>query len=153
MKSIIIIISILLSLTACKGKSEKSSSKGSTTEQSQDLKEAVTEDLSTHPGFKVYNQQCLPCHQADGSGVPNMYPTLHNTDWINGDNATLINIVLNGLDTEIEVNGEYFKTSMAPLKHLNDQEVSDVLNYVRKKYGSDKTEITVEEVQSVRSDS
>ncbi len=35
-------------------------------------------------GKKVYEAQCLSCHQADGQGVQNMIPTLVKTKWVLG---------------------------------------------------------------------
>ena len=60
---------------------------------------------SMERGKKVYDNNCLACHQANGSGVPGMNPPLKKTKWVLGDKKTLINIVLKGLDQEIEING------------------------------------------------
>ncbi|MCF8226723.1 MAG: cytochrome c [Bacteroidales bacterium] len=150
MKANIILIPAILLLFSCAGKTEK----GKENESVKVVKEPpVVEqqaDLSDHPGQPLYTQHCLPCHQADGNGVPGMYPPIVETKWVNGDNKTLISIVVHGMDEEIEVNGEFYNTIMAPLPHLSDQQVSDVLNYVRRQFGSSTEKITPEEVKIVR---
>lgn len=151
MKSIALIMSLLWLLSGCSGGSEK---KKEIHEQAAGKEESapqkIEEDFTALPGHALYMQHCLPCHQSDGNGVPGMFPSLHNTKWVNGDASTMIGIVLNGMDEEIEVNGEYFNTAMAPLPQLTNEEIADILTYVRKKYGTKASEVTAAEVKSVR---
>jgi len=116
----------------------------------QDDTAQVVENLSEHPGKIVYTRVCLPCHQADGSGVPGMHPPLAGSDLAQGDDDELIKIVLNGLRGEIEVKGEKYNGSMAPLSYLSDQEIADVLTYVRSNFGNSAPAIKPDEVASVR---
>ena len=51
---------------------------------------------SMERGKKVYAEQCLACHQADGGGVSDMNPPLIKTKWVLGDKTTLVQIVLKG---------------------------------------------------------
>ena len=147
--SIILVFASMLAFSCSGGSNQpKSSQPVSLPEKEPVLK--VAEDLSNHPGQALYNQHCLPCHQADGNGVPGMYPPITDKAWIDGDNARLISIVLHGLDEEIEVHGESYNTVMAALPYLSDQEVADVLNFIRNKFGSEEADFTVEEVASVR---
>ena len=151
MKSIFLIVVVISLATSCSGKSEKTNARTVSQEPAkEELSAAIPQtDLSSHPGKALYNRQCLPCHQADGSGVPGMFPPLAK-EWLDGDNETLISIVIHGMKKEIEVNGEIYNQIMAPLPHLSDQEVKEVLNYVRKQFGTSENEITIEEVNKVR---
>ena len=105
--------------------------------------------LADHPGQRVYNISCLPCHQADGNGVPGMHPPIRNTEWIKGDKERLISIVMEGMEGEIVVNKEIFNTIMPPQRHLDAQQVADVLTFVRQSFGNEASEITIEEVEKV----
>ena len=105
--------------------------------------------LADHPGKKVYDMACLPCHQADGNGVPGMHPPLRQTDWVTGDKERLIRIVVEGMEGEIEVHGQVYNSIMAPLAHLSPREIADVLTYVRGSFGNSASEVTVEEVTEV----
>ncbi len=115
-------------------------------------KPAVKTDLTARmlSGKTVYNKSCLSCHQADGAGVQRLNPPLINTDYVLGDKKRLIDIVLNGFNEEVEINGEYYNNAMPPHNFLNDQEIADVLTYVRNSFGNKATPIDVSEVTAVR---
>ena len=151
MKSVFLIIIATFLVISCSGKSEKANARTVSPDPVKKELSAVipAADLSNHPGKQLYAKQCLPCHQADGSGVPGMFPPL-DKKWVDGDNETLISIVVHGMDGEIEVNGEIYNQIMAPLPYLSDEQVKDVLNYVRKQFGTTENEITIEEVRKVR---
>jgi mono/diheme cytochrome c family protein len=59
-------------------------------------------------------------------------------------------VILNGLNGEIEINGEIYNNVMASHSFLSDQQISDVLTYVRSSFGNDASEVTAEEVAAVR---
>ncbi len=105
---------------------------------------------SVKRGNTVYMTYCLPCHQADGAGVPNLNPPLIKTKYVLGDKKELITIVLKGLTGEIEVNGETFNNVMPSHIFLTDQQVADVLTYVRNSFTNKATPVTVAEVKAVR---
>jgi mono/diheme cytochrome c family protein len=93
---------------------------------------------------------CLACHQAEGSGVPGMYPPLVKTEWVQGDRTTLIRIILNGQQGEIEVNGRIYKGTMPAHQYLSDKQVADLLTFLRSNFGNKADAITPEEVAAVR---
>lgn len=101
-------------------------------------------------GKIVYEQACLACHQADGSGVPNLNPPLIKTKWTMGEKKQLIDVVLKGLDEEIEVDGETYHNVMPPLAYLSDQEIADVLTYVRNNFGNKASAIKEADVKALR---
>jgi mono/diheme cytochrome c family protein len=93
---------------------------------------------------------CLTCHQADGGGVPRMNPPLTQTEYVNGNKQRLIGIVLNGMNIPLEINGDSYENPMASHAFLKDQQIADVLTYVRSSFGNKSTAITAEEVKAVR---
>jgi mono/diheme cytochrome c family protein len=105
---------------------------------------------SIERGKKVYENTCLACHQVNGSGVPGMNPPLKKTKWVLGDKKTLIGIILNGLDKEIEVNDETYSNTMPSLAMLSDKEIADVLTYVRNNFGNKASQITEADVKKLR---
>ena len=105
---------------------------------------------SLERGKTIYTTYCLACHQADGSGVPGLNPPLIKTKWVLGDKKQLITILLKGMDEPIEVDGEEYSNVMASHAFLKDQEVADVLNYVRNSFGNKATGLTAAEVKAVR---
>ena len=101
-------------------------------------------------GKIVYESNCLPCHQIDGSGVPQLNPPLINTDYVKGDKTRLINVVLKGLQGA-EVEGEPYDNPMPAFDFLTDDEVASVLTYIRSNFTNKASAIKKEEVAKVRS--
>jgi mono/diheme cytochrome c family protein len=101
-------------------------------------------------GQQVYLQQCLACHQADAAGVQGMNPPLIKTKQVLGDKTTLVKIVLNGLTGDIEINGDEYHNVMAAHSDLTDQQIADVLTYVRNTFGNKASAVTAAEVKAIR---
>ena len=92
----------------------------------------------------------MACHQADGTGVTRLNPPLVKTSYVLGDKKVLIGIVLNGLDEAIEIDGDTYSNVMASHDFLKDQEIADVLTYVRNSFGNKASAVTPEEVAKIR---
>jgi len=101
-------------------------------------------------GQKVYLQYCLSCHQIDGGGVPNMNPPLIKTSYVQGDKVRLIKVVLNGFAQNVEIDGESYSNNMPPQAMLKDQEIADVLTYIRNSFTNKGAAIITAEVKAVR---
>ena len=101
-------------------------------------------------GKVVYASYCLTCHQADGGGVPNLNPPLIQTSYVLGDKERLINVVLNGFAEHVDIDGESYSNNMPPLNALKDQQVADVLTYIRNNFGNRASAVSSAEVQKVR---
>lgn len=101
-------------------------------------------------GKKVYGIYCISCHQADGGGVPGLNPPLVKTSWVLGNKTKLITVILKGMNTHEEIDGEEYSNVMAPYNFLKDQEISDLLTYVRNSFGNKASAVTVGDVKYVR---
>ena len=106
---------------------------------------------SMERGKKVYDQYCMPCHMPDGSGVPRLNPPLIKTTYVIGEKKRFIEIVLKGFDEQVEIEGEYYTNVMAPHDFLTDEQVADVVTYVRNSFGNKASIATPAEVKAVRS--
>ncbi|HEY5461638.1 MAG TPA: cytochrome c [Hanamia sp.] len=120
-----------------------------------------TKNFSNQPGLQksiiagkiVFKKYCISCHQADGGGVPNMNPPLIQTSFVLGNKDTLINIVLKGLKN-VTIDDETYNNPMPALGTvLKDQQIADVLTYVRNSFGNKTSGITAQEVKTVRDSS
>ena len=100
-------------------------------------------------GKAVYRQYCLSCHQADGGGVDGMNPPLNKTSWVLGDKTRLTNVLLNGLQG-VDIDGEPYNNVMASHDFLTDQQIADVLTFIRNSFGNKASAVTVGEVKTVR---
>ena len=102
-------------------------------------------------GEKVFKKYCISCHQADGGGVPNLNPPLINTSYVLGNKDSLIRIILHGLNQNIEIEREVFTNPMPALNILKDQEIADVLTYVRNSFCNKASAVMPVEVKAMRS--
>ncbi len=104
------------------------------------------------PGKAVFGQKCASCHLGTGKGVPgNNIPALAGSALATGDATVPIRIVLHGLRGPIERNGVQINGQMASWKdQLSDQDIADVLTYVRSAFGNSAGAVTADEVADVR---
>lgn len=114
------------------------------------VKKPATTGSSAVRGKKVYEQYCLTCHQVDGSGVPRMNPPLIKTSYVLGEKPALIQIVLKGMEASVPIDDEYYSNNMPPHDFLKDQEIADVLTFVRSNFGNKASAVTVAEVKAER---
>lgn len=108
-------------------------------------------------GKEVFSRDahCSTCHQANGEGLPNVYPSLAKSPWLDIDDR-LIKITLKGLWGPMEVHGQKFDPSrgVPPMMGfgglLNDAELAAALSYVRQSFGNDGPFIRPEKVAEIR---
>lgn len=99
---------------------------------------------------KLYNTYCAACHQNDGKGDGNRFPPLGGTDWVTGDKIKLLNTLLKGLNGEIIVNDKPYNGLMPAHNFLKDEEVANILTYIRQNFGNTASAVSVEEVKEYR---
>lgn len=105
---------------------------------------------SVKRGQKVFETTCIVCHQKNGGGVPRMYPTLVKTSFVLGDKSQLAQIVLKGLNQPIEVKGEKYNNVMPAFAQLTDEQIADVLTYVRNSFGNKASAVSPALVKAER---
>ena len=88
-------------------------------------------------GASVFSSRCAACHQANGRGVPGVFPPLAGSEFVNGDSARLVRLVLHGLTGPVSVEGATFNGAMPAWRdQLRDAEIAAVLTYVRSSFGN-----------------
>lgn len=100
-------------------------------------------------GRRLFNSICAACHKPTGVGLPNMFPPLAGSDYLNADKNRAIQTVLFGRQGEVVVNGQKFNNNM-PSFPLTDDDVANVLTYVYNSFGNSGLEVTPEEVKALR---
>lgn len=101
-------------------------------------------------GAKVYSIYCGTCHQRDGKGASGRFPPLAGASYVTGNKNLLISIVLKGMEGPITVNGEEFNGTMPQHSFLGDEEIANVLTYIRQNFGNKASSVTPDEVAAVR---
>ncbi|GLR16428.1 PVC-type heme-binding CxxCH protein [Portibacter lacus] len=117
------------------------------------------EELASYiRGKEIYEREsyCQTCHQSDGNGlVSSGYPPLKNSEWVTESAEVLARIVLHGIYGPITVNGQEFpgQVPMPPYQEiLNDQEIADVLTFVRNSFGNKASVVSPDLIKRLRND-
>ena len=100
-------------------------------------------------GKNVFSTTCIACHQADGKGLPGVFPPLAGSNFLNQDKERAIGIVLHGRTGLITVNGKNFNNTMPP-QNLSDDQIAAALTYVYHSFGNSGKIVTKEEVSKIR---
>jgi nitrite reductase (NO-forming) len=102
-------------------------------------------------GKQLFTGTCSVCHQANGEGLPGVFPPLAKSDYLaKQDKNHLISIPLHGLTGKVTVNGKEYDSVMPPMSQLTDDEVANLLTYVLNSWDNPGGQVTKEEVAKVR---
>ena len=104
-------------------------------------------------GSILYDTYCAICHQRNGKGDNNRYPPLAGSAWVTGEEEKVIDIVLNGLQGEIKVNGRSYNGIMPQNRHLDDHAIASILTYIRMNFGNNASEVSSHAVKKIRESS
>lgn len=104
---------------------------------------------SIERGKEVYNAQCITCHMEKGEGIEGVFPPVAKSDYLMADKNRSIKQILEGASGEMTVNGKTYNGEM-PAIDLTDEQVSDVLNFVRNSWGNKGAAVTAAEVKAQR---
>jgi len=100
-------------------------------------------------GERSYKVNCLACHQANGEGIKGAFPPLAKSDYLMADTKRAINVMHNGLSGKITVNGVEYNGVM-PKVNMTDDDIANVLTYIRNSWGNEGGKVTLKEVQEAK---
>ena len=92
-------------------------------------------------GRTAFLTYCAPCHQTDGSGMARLGAPLRNSTWVLGREDQLARIVLHGLKGEL---------LMPAMGTLDDQQLADILTYIRRAWGHQAGPVAPETLARIR---
>ena len=102
-------------------------------------------------GAAIFSARCAACHQASGAGLPGVFPPLVGSNWVNGRDTTVIQIVLHGIQGSLTVNGVKYNGAMPTFgAQLSDAEIAAVLTHVRSDWGNTAGAVGAQEVAAQR---
>ena len=107
-------------------------------------------DDQVHAGQALFAGTCSVCHQANGAGLPGVFPPLAKSDFLAGDVGKALRAVLHGLSGKLTVNGQEYNSVMPPMNQLNDDEVANILTYVLNSWGNPGGRIAKDDVKKER---
>ena len=112
-------------------------------------KTVVKTPTSSERGKSIYQLYCLACHQADGSGVGTLNPPLVK-EWVAGDKSRLVKMLIKGSVGKVTIDGDTFSNTMPAQPNFTDQQIADVLTYIRSNFGFKASAVTTTEVKAIR---
>lgn len=102
-------------------------------------------------GAAVYIDNCAACHRTDSNGYKRVFPALAGNPVLQSEDPTsLIHIVLKGGTLPATHTAPSTFTMPAFDWRLSDQEVADVVNFIRTSWGNKGGDVTAKEVKALR---
>lgn len=102
-------------------------------------------------GAAVYIDNCAACHRTDGHGYTRVFPALAgNPVLLSEDPTSLIHIVLKGGTLPATHTAPSTFTMPAFYWRLSDQEVADVVNFIRTSWGNKGGDVKATDVKGLR---
>lgn len=107
-------------------------------------------NLFTTRGGLGYVQFCVDCHRLDGAGVKDIFPPMKQNPAVNAANpATLLHITLTGSKTP-ETAAHMRVYTMPAFTRLSDQELAEILSFVRASWGNNAKQVAESDVKKMR---
>ena len=97
--------------------------------------ESATTGASAPAGERIYDGNCVACHQQDARGVPGVYPSLVGSPLLLGDPQTLAGWVIEGRRPASLPPGRY-STAMPRFGWLKAADAAALFTYLRSHFGN-----------------
>ncbi len=112
---------------------------------------ALRNSPTTQPGGAVYAGACASCHGFDAKGfTPYMPALVRNPVVLDHDPSSLINLMLNG-SIPLVAKGMPDAYRMPQFRQqLSDQDIADVINFIRNGWGNEAMAVTAAQVAKLR---
>jgi nitrite reductase (NO-forming) / hydroxylamine reductase len=112
---------------------------------------AAKNPASASDGAAIYVANCSSCHQPDGQGIAGAFPPLAGNPTVTGNPLAVITIVKDGLGGRLVVSGQAYSGIMPRWRHLlSDEQLADVITYIRSSWKNNAPGVSIAEVQSIK---
>lgn len=102
-------------------------------------------------GRQLFTGKCQACHQANGQGLPGVFPPLAGASWVQDEPALPALILLHGMTGPIEVKGSTYQGAMPAFgEQMNDAEIAAVLSFIRSEWGNSSPAVDAAAVEAAR---
>lgn len=97
-----------------------------------------------------YEVNCSACHGLEGEGIKGMVPSFAGNQAMQQDPTNMIHAMLRGARAPHTVDRQTAAGMPAFDWKMDDQQMADILNYVRNSWGNRASEVSAEQVSSLR---
>ena len=116
-----------------------------------EAKVAALDRQALERGQGIFTDQCAACHMHDGGGIAHVFPPLMGSSAIQArEAATVIRVVLEGASVPARAGQRSYLAMPAFGRKLDDQEVADVVNYIRNAWGNRASAVDADTVAKSR---
>jgi mono/diheme cytochrome c family protein len=106
--------------------------------------------MAVEAGQLIYTGQCVTCHQADGGGSASVHSPLIKSKLVTGSKQTLIELLIRGNDRHAEIDGLTVQNRNHAYPEMTDEEIANVLTFIRRSFGNKASVVKTSEVKTVR---
>jgi nitrite reductase (NO-forming) len=140
-------LGIAVMMTSCGGGSEQKAPAPGTTVQKEQTK-ADPMAAQKMRGEELYKTKCIACHQPNGQGLPNAFPSLVGSEFLLKNTKLAVSQVLNGSAHVVADRKVKYPAPMPPQVDTKEDAVA-VINYVMNSFGNSGGFITVDDVKEI----
>lgn len=90
-------------------------------------------------GEQLFLENCAECHQADGKGLANIYPTLAGSEVVKGSGVDVALVLIIGRGEMPSFSGS-----------ISDEDIATIINYVRNAWGNSGDFISAKTINSLQ---
>jgi mono/diheme cytochrome c family protein len=90
-------------------------------------------------GEKLFAQNCAECHQTNGRGITNIYPSLAGSEVVKGSGIDVALVLIIGRGEMPSFAGS-----------ISDEDMAKIINYVRNSWGNTGELITAKMIEPLR---
>lgn len=98
----------------------------------------------------AYEVNCSACHGVKGEGITGMIPAFAGNSAMQNDPTNMINAMLNGARAPHTETRQTAAGMPSFAWKMDDQQMADILNYVRNNWGNQGDEVTTMQVKELR---
>lgn len=108
------------------------------------------DDNTSAEGKTLFGRYCATCHGTSGKGSDYSVPSLVNNPLVTADDPTpLIRIIANGAQTPL-IHGQVSFGMPAYGESIQDEELRDLVNYVRQRWGQSDAPVSASDVANIK---
>ncbi len=96
---------------------------------------AMAEAVPAAAGERIYNGNCISCHQPGGVGIPGAYPSLSGSPVVLGDPAELALWVIKG-QRPVSMPAGRYSTQMLQFGWMKPADAAALFSYLRANFGN-----------------
>jgi len=136
-------------LYSCSGGGEQKTTQQPAATQEQAAPATVDPEAAMMArGEEIYKTKCFACHQADGKGLPNAFPSLVGSQFLLTNPVEAANQALNGSLAVPTPKTVKWPAPMPPQVNTKEDAVA-AINYVLKTFNNSTTRITIEDLANL----